>query len=246
MEKHVGKHHWNLSPTGLSSFALKLAAIFGMTCNHAAYLFGSIIPFPIECILFAAGGITFPVMAFLLVEGYTHTSSVRKYAARLLAFALVSQIPYSLFLDSNGNVLFTLLIGLSLLHAHDHMENRIGFWMLAAGGCAASLLCDWGFLGVAMVLMFKVMRGEAGGIAAPVGLAIASVGLPALSDMVSTGVSALPALLYPFAGCSAAIPLISTYNGRRGRPLKWLFYAYYPAHIAILGLVHILVTGSLP
>ena len=43
-------------------------------------------------------------------------------------------------------------------------------------------------------------------------------------------------MLYPLLGCTATIPLLLAYNGSRGRPMKWLFYAYYPAHILVLGL----------
>ena len=46
----------------------------------------------------------------------------------------------------------------------------------------------------------------------------------------------LPFMLYAFVGCTGAIPLLLSYNGRRGRPLKYFFYAYYPAHIFVLGL----------
>ena len=32
----------------------------------------------------------------------------------------------------------------------------------------------------------------------------------------------------------AAVPLMLLYNGRRGPRLKYLFYAYYPAHLLVL------------
>ena len=39
--------------------------------------------------------------------------------------------------------------------------------------------------------------------------------------------------------CWLAVPLLAMYNGQRGR-LKWLgkfFYYYYPAHMAVIGLL---------
>ena len=39
--------------------------------------------------------------------------------------------------------------------------------------------------------------------------------------------------------CWLAVPLLAMYNGQRGR-LKWLgkfFYYYYPAHMALIGLL---------
>ena len=53
-----------------------------------------------------------------------------------------------------------------------------------------------------------------------------------------------PSALYPLVGCTATIPLLWAYNGGRGRPMKWFFYAYYPAHIAVLGLTKGLLFGD--
>lgn len=261
---------------GLSSFALKMVAIVGMTANHAAYLFDAQLPFAARCLLYAAGGLTFPVMAFLLVEGYRHTSNVKKYALRLGVFAAVSQIPYALFLAGDANVLFTLLIGLGVLYAHDHVANRAAFWALFAAALFASLVCNWGFVGVVMIFLFKVLgagtqrdaetgSGEAdggdfvpaalktplGAVAAPVLLVVVADGLPLLATL-ATGVSTagdwslLPFVLYPMVGCTLTIPLLRAYRGRRGLPMKWFFYAYYPLHIAVLGVAHLVLFGTMP
>ena len=70
-------------------------------------------------------------------------------------------------------------------------------------------------------------------------------GLPALSDyMAAFAPALLPFALYPLLGCTATIPLLLAYNGSRGRPMKWLFYAYYPAHILVLGLAKGLLLGD--
>lgn len=281
---------------GLSSFALKAVAIVGMTTNHAGYLFANELPFWASCVLIGLGGLTFPVMAFLLVEGYRRTSNVKRYAFRLGAFALVSQIPYGLFLDDNGNVLFTLLIGLGVLYADEHVRSRSAFWAVAAAGALASLTCDWGFIGVVVIVLFRklgagpclrgfrsaqadsapgaapsaaapadagssraayqtaddavpaLLRTPLGAVAAPVLLVAVAEGLPLLGKLASAVAaggdwSLLPFVLYPLVGCPATIPLLYSYRGRRGLPMKWFFYAYYPAHIAVLGMAHLLVFG---
>lgn len=249
-EHHTSSAHVTPQQRGISSFVLKIAAIFGMTMNHAAYIFGDTLPFWARCVLFAGGGLTFPIMAFLLVEGYRHTSNIERYASRLGIFALVSQIPYGLFLAANLNVLFTLLMGLGVLWLDDHARNRALFWTGLAAGAVLSLACDWGFIGIIMIYLFKNLRGERSAIAAPVGLAIFATGLPQLAELAAkapTGDwSALPFALYPLIGCSLAIPLLSSYNGQRGRPMKWFFYAYYPAHIAVLGILNLALSGNLP
>ena len=142
---------------GVSSFTLKVVAIVGMTFNHACYIFYPYLPAEALLLLFGFGGLTFPIMAFLLVEGYHHTSNIKRYAGRLLAFALVSQVPYGLFLAHNLNVLFTLLIGLGILYLYDTMESRGGFWLAAAALVTASALCDWGIIGPLMILMMRAI-----------------------------------------------------------------------------------------
>jgi len=228
----------------LTSFALKMLAIVGMTANHTAYVFGPLLPTPVVCILFGLGGITFPVMAFLLVEGYRHTSDVRRYALRLGLFALISQVPFTLVFGFDGlegslNVLFTLLISLAMLYLHDHMENRPAFWGVFCLAALASLLCDWGFLGPIMVLICHRERDAHRAVLLPTMLAALATGLPVLVEMLVPGqfITMLPGVLYSL-GCLAAGFLLTRYRGHRGRPLKWFFYAYYPLHIAVLGLVY--------
>lgn len=231
---------------GLSSFVLKIVAIIGMTANHTCYIYYQYLPTWALCAFLWLGGLTFPIMSFLLVEGYRHTSSVKRYAQRLLIFALVSQIPYGLFLGTNLNVMFTLLISLGLLYLNDHMQNRGAFWAATIVLTAVSALCDWGILGPLMVLLMQILPGRRERIIYPMLLPILGNGLPALIDFVAAGfdLTLLPFALYSLVGCTLAIPLLLSYNGQRGRPMKWFFYAYYPAHILVLGLVKGLLLGD--
>jgi len=232
----------------VSAFTLKLAAIVGMTACHVGVLMEGALPFAAYLACLALGGLTFPIMAFLVDEGYRHTSNLKRYAARLALFALVAQVPYGLFFEPltlvtdagplvlpwTGNVLFTLLLGLGLVAGYERMRVRWLYWLLAAGGVAGSVLLDWGVVGPVMVLMCHVLEGRRRQVL-PALLPVVASGLPALTGLLGGDLAALPTLLYEAVGGSAAIALLACYDGTRGRPLKWFFYWYYPAHIAVLG-----------
>ena len=77
------------------------------------------------------GRFGFPLFAFLIVEGFQHTRSVKRYALNLGIFALISELPFNLgfasklFFTGYQNVYFTLLFGLlSLACLHYLCETR--------------------------------------------------------------------------------------------------------------------------
>lgn len=59
---------------------------------------------PVLCvlcpILHFIGRMTFPIMLFILIEGFKYTRNVKKYIRNMAIFALVSEIPYNLAFDN--------------------------------------------------------------------------------------------------------------------------------------------------
>ena len=74
-----------------------------------------------DFILRLAGRIAFPLFCFLLVEGFLHTRSRKKYLRNMAVFALVSEPFFDLavfgewFSSSGCNIFFTLALGLLVL-----------------------------------------------------------------------------------------------------------------------------------
>ncbi len=129
---------------GISADLLKLTAIITMLIDHigAGILERLLIDgyvtdytlylkiYQLDSVLRIIGRISFPIFCFLLVEGYLHTRSRRGYAFRLLAFALLSEIPFDLLFSGglnllSQNVFWTLLIGLLVLWGMDGVREAL-------------------------------------------------------------------------------------------------------------------------
>ena len=97
----------------LSAAALHILAMTFMLMDHLwATLLSS------QMWLTHVGRLAFPIFAFLAVEGYFHTRSFKRYALRMLLFAVLSEVPFDLmyggtvFYPVHQNVIWTLLLGL--------------------------------------------------------------------------------------------------------------------------------------
>ncbi len=79
----------------MSGSALKILALLSMLADHCAYFLLEPAT-PVYNVLRCFGRIAFPVFAFLISEGFAHTRSRNRYFFSLLAFALISEIPWYL------------------------------------------------------------------------------------------------------------------------------------------------------
>ncbi|MCL2621031.1 MAG: conjugal transfer protein TraX [Defluviitaleaceae bacterium] len=249
----------------MNAYALKIIAIVGMALQHAAIVLGDAIPVALHFPFQLAGGFTFPIMAFLLVEGYRHTRNAKMYALRIGIFALVSQ-PFYMWAFGVWfmfNIMFVLAIGILFLMLYDHTKGGAVFWVAFIPYTLISLLADWGIVGPVMILLYHVMQKEnlrrtvppaIGGIY-NLGFMLLLVGCIAMVEFLLPGLMeeamvyadvevdplvSLAGLLFP-VGTFLSIFCIRSYDGERGPSMKYFFYAFYPAHLAILGLLSWLV-----
>ena len=238
---------------GLTAAQLRLIALGLMLLDHVWALF---MPGGYQWMTYL-GRMAFPIFAFQIAEGYAHTSDFRRYALRLLAFSLVSEIPFNLmyasaaFYPFHQNVMFTLLLGLLAIQALDRAKRAGGvrLWLLAAvqvsGCCLLALVgfTDYGATGVLTVVAFYLFRKEP--FAKP-GQFIALL----LLHMVFFKGGYIPVTLLGqtwelqtqgFA--LLALPLLWLYNGEKGggRALQYGSYLFYPLHMlalyALIGLL---------
>lgn len=132
-------------------------------------------------ILRSVGRIAFPLFAFMIAEGVSHTRSKLKYGLRLLILALVSEIPFNMALNHSiaytgqQNVFWTLLLGniaISVSAGLDILKERkeinpVNAYILE--GIVFTVSClegflvkvDYGILGVlTIIVIYLIMRGN--------------------------------------------------------------------------------------
>ena len=81
----------------MNTFALKLLAIVLMLIDHIGVIFVSRTDhWNLYLLCRGLGRLSFPIFAFLLVEGFSRTSNVKRYMERLGLFALISEIPFDI------------------------------------------------------------------------------------------------------------------------------------------------------
>ena len=209
---------------GIDAFTLKMIAAVTMLIDHTGYIF-----FPQYVFLRIIGRIAFPIFAFLIVEGFMHTRNVKKYIYRMIAFALITEIPFDFAFYGtvnwgHQNVLITFTLALLALYIDRQYSRKVG--IAAAFGLAllAEFIgSDYGMFGVIVVMMFywnydrfynKLIFGTA-----------------TLTLLVSS---------YQIFDVMAMIP-IGLYNGKKGIGVKYFFYVFYPGHLLILGMIHMLI-----
>ncbi len=247
---------------GISASTLKIIALITMFIDHVgavlieegvfpvlssrilARKYSAYIPIdyefwnPIYDVLRLIGRFSFPIYCFLLVEGFIHTKSVKKYAMRLGLFALISEIPFNLafygeVFHSGKNVFFTLLIGLCTIWAMKALET-LPSWqiqiplriLIAFTGMiiARFLRTDYADFGVLLIVLLYVFR----------------------NNRKQQSIVGAISMIWKFSIRRYTAPLAFLftyfYNGERGKQLpKAFFYSFYPIHLLLLFAIRTLL-----
>lgn len=224
--------------TNLDTDFLKLVAIISMLIDHVGGTF-----FPQYPIFRWIGRLAFPIFCYCLTVGLLYTHDIKKYFGRLILFAVISQPFYALKADpanfwenlTNWNIFLTLI--LSLLFMWGFTQHK---WY---GYCTAVLALatlgiwnfDYSFTGVILMLIFYYCRNKPvlgatlycfsylpalwGELGDPLAFIVGGHAV----DWTIFSLLAVPLIFYP------------THTGIKMN--KWFFYAFYPAHLAVIVLV---------
>lgn len=237
---------------GLTSNQLKFIAIIAMTIDHLVWtLFPGYSSEWYVILAHIIGRLTAPIMWFFVAEGYHHTRNVRNYAKRLFLLAFVSHfaynfcfgIPFLPFQDSVFNqtgVAWSLAWGLVLLQVY--YSEALKQWqkiMIILLVCLITFPSDWSCVATMAILFIGTERGNFR--KQMLWMMVWTVVYAAVYFFFIDKVYALIQL-----GTCLTIPLLRAYNGERGswKGMGKLFYIYYPAHLAVCGLIRILLWGA--
>lgn len=214
-----------------------------MVIDHIGLAF-----FPNALIFRAIGRLAFPLFAWLIANGAYHTNNINKYLKRLFIFALISQIPYTLFLRSLGisefalNIFFTLFVGLLLIAVYKSTKNKIyiALSMLVLLTLSQLLQLDYQIVGVLSIFYFYIFFNHFPKML--ISQAIFFIGLNSLiyySQALET--QGIPDLLLVQPVTLLSLIFIKQYNGQKGiSSLKYFFYWFYPVHLLIIYLLKLI------
>ena len=224
--------YWGDRMKGLNNNQLKVIAMIAMTCDHAGMLL-----FPHITLLRVIGRLAFPVYAYMIAEGCSHTRNMGRYFASVAAMGVLCQLVYWF---AQGSLYQSILVTFSL---------SICLCALAKLALAKGKLWAWIAFGMAIIGVYFITDILPGllpstdfavdygffGVLLPVGVYL---GKNMREKLLFAGADlcllALPGWNIQWFAL-LAMPLLALYNGKRGKlSMKWLFYFYYPAHLVLL------------
>jgi len=202
------------------------------------------------------GRLAFPIFAFMLVEGYFHTSSLRRYTLRLFLFALISEIPFNLMVANSiiypfhQNIMWTLLMGLGVIHLNERARQTHRIWvqiligiLSALGGYLLGYLTMTDYFGVGVItpLVFYFFRGRKWWSFVGQLLVLYYLNVEILSGLYfEVSLFGMEFNIVQQGLALFALIPIWLYRGRQGhhsKAFQYACYAFYPVHILLVYLL---------
>lgn len=221
----------------MSSFFLKIFALIFMIIDHTGYVL-----FPDQIIFRIIGRLAFPLFAYQMAVGYSHTKNKPKHILKLLLFAILCQIPSNLMnalysTEISLNIIFTFVLALLVIMTIEKFpflskdENVLKINLNFKNfliTCLLSILLlligvhlnvDYSWYGILLTVAFYfTLSNKTFSI-------LCFFILLLLNLIVKADYMSLLALISIF-DCV----FILFFNGKRGYKFSWIFYALYFLH----------------
>jgi len=232
---------------------LKLIAITAMLIDHL----GARV-FPEYQIMRIIGRIAFPVFAYCIAVGCVYTRNIGKYALRMGLMAVLVQPLYATAMGhtpmmafdwarnfyrldlivehyylTKPSILFSLFLGILLIWTIRDKRYILTALMLAVVWYVQGKL-DYGLKGILLMLLFYAFRGRP--LTSLVWVASFMIwwGVPSIQSRFPTSI---PSSVSTQLFAVLALPLIYIPFNTGIKVNKYLFYAFYPAHLALIYLL---------
>lgn len=242
---------------------LMVVAMLTMTIDHIGWAFASA---PLMTVLRTIGRIAFPLYAFMLAEGFFHIRNkperIRAHAIRLAGLSVVSEFAFDLMKGGKlvdfacQSVMLTLLLGFVGLVITEKLRQNppaVMGGVLLLATISYLLRTDYLFIGVLLVVWFYWFTTTWHDVSfwkRTVVLTVMMTVYCLLTIWMYTGfeLNVLEQRSIEYAswllGNWMAVPLIASYDGRLGHRsagFRHLYHAYYPLHMAIIGITKMLL-----
>ena len=208
----------------INAFTLKIIALITMLIDHIGVAF-----FPHIMLFRIIGRLSFPIYAFLMVEGFKHTKNLKKYIVRLLIIAIVSEAFFDLlffnaiYFPNAQNSIFAFALGLTMLYMIKYRGSEVLNYVILALYIILAIVLniDYKIYGIALVYIYYMYRDK---------------------KLIMVCASGFLSLLYggiqSYAIFSSIFLLFYDENSKSisvsNKYIKYLFYIFYPLHLIIL------------
>lgn len=224
----------------LNGTHLKLIALVSMTLDHVAILLmGNYLPFRI------IGRIAFPIFAFMISEGCRYTKNKLRYFSVIFCLGIICQTVYFIFDRSlYMNILISLSLSILIIYCLQYAKKRktayayLPLLIIISALYFSDLILktillkntnyalDYTFMGIMLPVLISVFDNH------KLKLCMTAVGLTLVSLSMGSNFQLFSLL---------ALISLYFYNGKGGKHrFKWLFYLYYPLHLALLYIIKII------
>lgn len=195
------------------------------------------------------GRVVYPIFAFLAAYNYMHnTRNKMEYIKRICRWAMIAQVPFSLFVSTktssfNLNILFSLSIGLLIIYLIFDSQKPWR-WTAITMLVFLSIFVSYGVMGVLLVIASYILlnvKPNRNLKATGEDLMVSVMNYRWWASLTLL-VVVLAALNHPKYLVATLMSVIIVYLVSRSRvKMKRtkgsFFYAFYPAHITIIGMV---------
>ncbi|MEG0452621.1 MAG: TraX family protein [Coprobacillus sp.] len=219
--------------------------------NNQIFTFTNYIIF---MVILSLGRIAFPLFTYMIAQGCEHTHNIKKYIYRLLLLAVISEVPFQYFMSilnetpytfslSAGNVFFTLALGAISIEGYRRLkEKKASSWIpyspvIICAVLAQVLDTDYAGIGVILIFLWFIFKDSKYWYLPVIIFSVFLYDIFFLTlGIINYGFDMfviLEAVLH--TSCSLlSILILKRYNGKKGKPIKWFFYVFYPLHITLI------------